>query len=87
MPIQHWRVGLASRRRSAARGSAARAEPADRADIHREPDRREAARRHVRRVYDNTTDPDAIGFTWSSDGRDWSAGQSLVIQPSKGSGA
>jgi hypothetical protein len=85
VPIQHWRVGLASApaiggpwiRRH---GPNLPIEPTfiENPIVEKLPDGTYAA------VYDNTTDPDAIGFTWSSDGRDWSPGQSLVIQPSKG---
>jgi hypothetical protein len=85
IPIQHWRVGLASapaiggpwvRRK----GPSLPIEPTfiENPIVEKLPDGSYAA------VYDNTTDPDAIGFTWSNDGREWSAGQSLVIQPSKG---
>jgi len=85
MPIQHWRVGLASA--PAIGGPWTRRvgpnlpiEPTfiENPIVEKLPDGTFAA------VYDATTDPDAIGFTWSKDGSEWSAGQSLVVQPSKG---
>jgi hypothetical protein len=85
MPIQHWRVGLASAPAiggpwTRRQGPDLPIEPTfiENPIVERLPDGTFAA------VYDNTTDPDAIGFTWSKDGSEWSAGQSVVIQPSKG---
>jgi hypothetical protein len=85
IPIQHWRVGLATApviggpwiRRH---GPNLPIEPTfiENPIVERLHDGSYAA------VYDTTTDPDAIGFTWSPDGVDWTAGQSLVVQPSKG---
>jgi hypothetical protein len=88
IPIQHWRVGLATApaiggpwiRRHAAELPI---EPTfiENPIVERLHDGSYAA------VYDTTADPDAIGFTWSKDGLDWSRGQTVVIQPSKGNWA
>jgi hypothetical protein len=85
IPIQHWRVGLASA--AVLRGPWLRRhgpnlpiEPTfiENPIVETLPDGSYGA------VYDTTTDPDAIGFTWSKDGVEWSAGQTVAIQPSKG---
>jgi hypothetical protein len=85
IPIQHWRVGLASAaviegpwiRRH---GPNLPIEPTfiENPIVEKLPDGTYAA------VYDTTTNPDAIGFTWSKDGIAWSGGQTVVVQPSKG---
>lgn len=86
IPIQHWRVGLASA--AVLRGPWLRRhgpslpiEPTfiENPIVETLPDGTYAA------VYDTTREPDAIGFTWSKDGVEWSAGQTVVVQPSKGS--
>lgn len=85
VPIRHWRVGLASApaiggpwiRRH---GPNLPIEPTfiENPIVETLPDGTYAA------VYDTSTDADAIGFTWSRDGLEWSPGQALVVQPSKG---
>jgi hypothetical protein len=85
IPIQHWRVGLATApviegpwvRRH---GPNLPIEPTfiENPIVERLHDGSFAA------VYDTTTDPDAIGFTWSKDGVDWSPGQTVVVQKTKG---
>ncbi len=85
VPIQHWRVGLATAPAIAGpwvrrHGPNLPIEPTfiENPIVERLHDGSYAA------VYDTTADPDAIGFSWSKDGLDWSAGQTLVVQPSKG---
>lgn len=85
VPIQHWRVGLATAPVIAGpwvrrHGPNLPIEPTfiENPIVEPLPDGSYAA------VYDTTRDPDAIGFTWSKDGLEWSAGQTVVIQPSKG---
>jgi len=85
MPIQHWRVGLASSPSLAGpwtrrQGAELPIEPTfiENPIVEKLRDGSYAA------VYDTTTDPNAIGFTWSRDGAEWSAGQSVVIQRTKG---
>ena len=85
MPIQHWRVGLAAASSIGGpwvrrKGANLPIEPVfiENPIVERLPDGTFAA------VYDTTTDPDAIGFTSSKDGVEWSAGQTVVIQPTKG---
>jgi hypothetical protein len=85
VPIQHWRVGLASATSIAGpwtrrHGPNLPIEPTfiENPIVERLPDGSFGT------VYDTTTNPDAIGFTWSKDGVEWSAGQSVVIQPTKG---
>jgi len=84
-PIQHWRVGLASA--PAISGPWTRRQGGDlpieptfieNPIVERLRDGSYAA------VYDTTKDPDAIGFSWSKDGSQWSAGQSVAIQRVKG---
>jgi hypothetical protein len=85
IPIQHWQVGLAS---APAIGGPWSRRPGPHLPIERVfienpiverlPDGSYAA------VYDTTNSPDAIGFTWSKDGIDWSPGQTAVIQPAAG---
>jgi hypothetical protein len=85
VPIQHWRVGLASAPSiggpwTRRHGPHLPIEPTfiENPIAERLPDGSYAA------VYDTTANPDAIGVTWSNDGRDWSPGQTVVVQPSKG---
>ncbi len=85
VPIQHWRVGLASARRIAGPWVRRHApnlpiEPTfiENPIVEKLKDGTYAA------VYDTTTDPDAIGFTWSRDGVEWSTGEAVVVQPAHG---
>ncbi len=82
VPIQHWRVGLASA--PSIRGPWTRRHgpnlPIEPTFIEN-PIVERLADGSYGAVYDTTTNPDAIGFTWSKDGRDWSRGQTVVIQP------
>ena len=86
VPIQHWRVGLASAAASIGgpwmrrHGPNLPIEPTfiENPIVERLRDGTYAA------VYDTTTNPDAIGYTFSADGVEWSAGQALVVQPARG---
>jgi hypothetical protein len=85
MPIQHWRVGLASA--PAIGGPWTRRQGPDlpiEPTFIENPIVEKLRDGSYAAVYDTTRDPDAIGFTWSKDGTAWSAGQSLVVQRSKG---
>jgi len=82
VPIQHWRVGLASAPSIAGpwtrrHGPNLPIEPTfiENPIVERLHDGSFAA------VYDTTTNPDAIGYTFSTDGLEWSAGRALVVQP------
>jgi hypothetical protein len=86
LPVQHWRVGLASapalagpwlRRREL---NPARIEPTfiENPIVTRLPGGRFVA------VYDTMKSSDAVGYTFSRDGLHWSAGRSLVVQPLHG---
>jgi hypothetical protein len=85
IPIQHWRVGLAS------------APTIGGPWVRRHGDSLPIEQRFIENpiverlrdgsyaaVYDTTANPDAIGFTWSKDGVEWSPGQTVVIQPATG---
>ncbi len=85
MPIQHWRVGLATAAAiggpwTRRHGPNLAIEPTfiENPIVERLHDGSYAA------VYDTTTNPDAIGFTWSKDGFDWAPGQAVVVQSTKG---
>lgn len=85
IPIQHWRVGLASA--PAIGGPWTRRQGPDlpiEPTFIENPIVEKLRDGSYAAVYDTTKDPDAIGFSWSKDGRAWSAGQSLAIQRSKG---
>jgi hypothetical protein len=81
VPIQHWRVGLASAPSiggpwTRRHGPNLPIEPTfiENPIVQRLADGSFAA------VYDTTTNPDAIGYAFSSDGMEWSAGRALVVQ-------
>jgi hypothetical protein len=85
VPIQHWRVGLASAPSIAGpwkrrHGPNLPIEPVfiENPIVSTLRDGTFAA------VYDTTVNPDAIGYTFSADGIEWSAGRALVVQPSRG---
>lgn len=85
VPIQHWRVGLASAPSiggpwTRRHGPNLPIEPRfiENPIVSRLRDQTFAA------VYDTTTSPDAIGYTFSDDGSDWSPGRALVVQPTHG---
>jgi hypothetical protein len=85
VPIQHWRIGLASAPTiggpwARRHGPNLAIEPVfiENPIVEKLPDGTYAA------VYDTTTNPDAIGYTFSADGVEWSAGRALVVQPAHG---
>jgi hypothetical protein len=86
LPVEHWRVGLAEATRLA--GPWKRCTGTNPVNI----EKRFAENPIVSRledgsymaVYDNDY-PNAIGYTWSSDGLHWMPGRNLVVQP-KGKG-
>jgi hypothetical protein len=85
VPIQHWRVGLASAPSiggpwTRRHGPNLPIEPVfiENPIVSKLRDGTFAA------VYDTTTNPDAIGYTFSADGIEWSAGRALVVQPTHG---
>ena len=86
LPIEHWRVGLASapliagpwRRRSDLNPSPIEKVFVENPIVTRLPDGRYLA------VYDTGGNPDAIGYSISDDGIRWPQGQALAIQPAKG---
>jgi hypothetical protein len=85
IPIQHWRVGLAS---APTIGGPWVRRHADSLPIEQRFIENPIVERlrdgSYAAVYDTTADPDAIGFTWSKDGVEWSPGQTVVIQPATG---
>jgi len=85
LPIQHWRVGLAAAPTLAGawvrrHGPNLSIEPT----FIENPIVETLSDGSYVAVYDTTTDPDAIGFSWSTDGIQWSPGQSVVVQTTEG---
>jgi hypothetical protein len=86
LPIEHWRVGLASapalagpwRRHPDLNPAPIEAVFIENPIVTRLRDGRYLA------VYDHNKDPDAIGYSVSADGIHWPPGQSLVLQPTPG---
>jgi len=86
LPIEHWRVGIASA--SSLAGPWRRQRTLNPAPIEsvfiENPIVTQLRDGRYLAVYDATKDPDAIGYSISEDGIHWPAGRSLVLQPKTG---
>jgi len=86
LPIEHWRVGIASASSLAGpwrRRRTLNPAPIEPVFIENPIVARLVDGRYLV-VYDATRDPDAIGYSISEDGIHWPAGRSLVLQPKAG---
>jgi hypothetical protein len=86
LPIEHWRVGLATAPSLGGpwkRLPGLNPAPIESVFIENPIVTRLRDGRYLA-VYDTTRDADAIGYAISADGIHWPAGQTLVIQPTRG---
>jgi hypothetical protein len=86
VPIEHWRVGVASAPSIAGpwrRHPDLNPAPIEPVFIENPIVTRLRDDRYIA-VYDTTSDPDAIGYSISTDGINWPAGKSLMLQTTKG---